>query len=130
MTIDEIADSVIEEPVEDDSNSESKEEVVTRPKMAHVRESIDTLLQFVDGVEDKQIQGYYHHLRTLRELIIRHQYKELKQIHLDIFFMPASASQPDSAPPSSQPPVSPTAAPPLLPQPSTAASADEFLGFK
>ena len=49
MTIDEIADSVTEEPVEDGSSSESEEEVVARPKMAHVRESIDTLLQFVDG---------------------------------------------------------------------------------
>ena len=99
--------------------------------MAHVRESIDTHLQFVDGVDDKQIQGYYYHLRTLRELIIRHQYKGLEQIRLNKFFTPASSSQPGSAPPSSQPPVSPTAAPPLSPQPSTsAASADDFLGFK
>ena len=131
MTLDEIADSVTEEPVEDSSSSESEEEVVTKPKMVHVRESIDTLLQFIDGVKDKHIQGYYHHLRTLRELIIQHQYKGLKQIRLAKFFTPASATKPDSAPPSSQPPVSPTAALPLSPQPSTsAASADDFLGFK
>ena len=130
-TIDEIADSVTEEPVGDDNTSESEEEVVARSKMAHVHESIDTLLQFVNGVDDKQIQGYYHPLRTVRELIIRHQYKGLKQIRLDKFFTPASSSQPDSAPPSSQPPISPNAAPPISPQSSTsAASADDFLGFK
>ena len=55
MTIDEIADSVTEEAREDSSSSESEEEVVPRPKMAHIRESINTLLQFIDGVEDKQI---------------------------------------------------------------------------
>ena len=133
MTIDEIADSVTDEPVQDENNSESEEEVVTRSKMAHVCESIDTLLNFVDVAEDKQIQGYYHHLRTLRELIIRYQYKVLKQIRLDKFFTPPSSSLPESEspPPSSQPPVSPTATPPSSPQPSTsAASADEFIGFK
>ena len=131
LTIDEIADSVTEEAREESSSSESEEEVVPRPKMAHVRESIDTLLQFVDGVDDKQIQGYYHHLRTLRELIIWHQYKGLKQIRLDKFIKPAPASQPGSPPPSFQPPSSPTTALPLSPQPSTSAAlADEILGFQ
>ena len=55
MMIDEIADIVTDEPMQDKSNSESEEEVITRPKMAHVRESIDTLLHFVGVVEDKQI---------------------------------------------------------------------------
>ena len=128
--VDDQADSVTEEAKEE-SSSESEDEVVPRPKMAHVRESTDTLLQFVDCVDDKQIQGYYHHLRTLRELIIRHQYKGLKQIRLGKFIKPVPTSQPDSPPPSSQPPSSPTNAPPLSPQPSTsAASADEFLGFQ
>ena len=99
MTIDEIADSVTGEPVQDESNSELEEEVIARPKMAHVRESIDTLLNFVDVAKDKQIQGYYHHLRTLRELIIRHQYKGLKQIRLDKFFTPPSSSLPESESP-------------------------------
>ena len=67
LTIDEIADRMTEEAREESCSSESEEEVLQRPKMAHVCESIDTLLQFVDGVDDKQIQGYYHHLRTLRE---------------------------------------------------------------
>ena len=53
MTLDEIADSVTEAAREDSSSSESEEEVVPRPKMAHVHESIDTLLQFVNGVKDK-----------------------------------------------------------------------------
>ena len=68
LTIDEITDSMTEEAREESSSSESEEEVVPRSKMAHVHESIDTLLQFIDGVDDKQIQGYYHHLRTLRDL--------------------------------------------------------------
>ena len=94
MTIDEIA-----EPVQDESNSESEEEVITRPKMAHVRESFDVLLNFVYVAEDEQIQGYYHHLRTLRELIIRHQYKGLKQIRLDKFFTSPSSSLSESESP-------------------------------
>ena len=94
MTIDEIADSVT-----DKSNSESEEVVITRPKMAHVRESIDTLLNFVDVAEDKQIQGYYHRLRTLRDFIIRHQYKGLKQIRRDKFFTPSSSSPESESPP-------------------------------
>ena len=106
LSIGKIADIVTEEARPESSSSESEEEeVVPRPTMAHVRESIDTLPQYINGIKNKQIKGYYYHLRTLRELIIRDQYTNLMQIRLDKFIKPAS--QPDSPPPSSRPP-SPT----------------------
>ena len=48
LSIGEIADTLTEEARKESSSSESEEVVVPTPKMAHVRESIDTLLQYVD----------------------------------------------------------------------------------
>ena len=42
--------------------------------MSKVRDCIDTLIQFADATNDRDIQGFYEHLCTLRELIIRQQY--------------------------------------------------------
>ena len=76
LSLGEIADSVVNES--DSSSSKSEEEVVVRPKMAEVRYSIDTLLKYVDVTTNWEIQGYYHHLRPLRELIICEQHQSGK----------------------------------------------------
>ena len=41
-----------------------------RQKVSQVRDCIDTLIQYVDGTNDCDIQGFYERIRTLRELII------------------------------------------------------------
>ena len=43
-------------------------------KMSQVRDCNDALIQYVDGTNDRGIQGFYEHLRTLRELIVRQRY--------------------------------------------------------
>ena len=70
LSLGEIAESVVNESDSSSSSSESEKEVVVRPKRAEVSESIDTLLNYVDVTANREIQGYYHHLHTLRELII------------------------------------------------------------
>ena len=52
------------------SSSDTEDEMVVRPETSQVRDSIDTLIQYVDVINDCDIQGFYEHLRTLRELII------------------------------------------------------------
>ena len=107
--------------------------MVVRPKMAQVHDSIDLLLKYVDVTASWEIQGHYH--LSHRELIIRDQYQNGKQLKLDSFFKPtpvAHESNPDSPP--TPPPLSPTpdgaAALPLshLPSPSTAS--EEFIGLQ
>ena len=133
LSLGEIADSVVNESDSSSNSSESEEEVLAQPEMAEVRDSIDNLLKYVDVTYNREIQGYYHHLRTLQELIIREQYQSGKQLKLNSFFRPvANKSDPDSPP--TPPPLSPTtdgAAPqPVSPLPSTSTASEEFIGFQ
>ena len=43
--------------------------------MYQVRDGIDTLIQYVDVTNDRDIQVFYEHLHTLRELVIRQRYQ-------------------------------------------------------
>ena len=52
------------------SSSESEDEVVEIPRMSPERDCIDTVIQYVDVTNDRDIQGSYEHLRTLKELVI------------------------------------------------------------
>ena len=117
------------------SSSESEEEVVVRPKMVEACDSIDLLLKFIDATANLEIQGCYHRLCTVRELIIGEQYQIGKQLKLGYFFKStpvAHESDPDSPP--TPPPLSPTtdgaAAPTLSPFPSTSTASEEFIGFQ
>ena len=40
----------------------------------------------MDHSNDKEIHGYYEHLRTLREIVIRKQNTSSKQLKLETFF--------------------------------------------
>ncbi|KAK4310937.1 hypothetical protein Pmani_005325 [Petrolisthes manimaculis] len=87
LSTEEIAEAVLVGKQSDDSRSSDEEkEVAIKPKMSLVRESIDILLNYVDLCDNYNIQGYYEHLRTLRELVIREQHKRGKQTKLDTFF--------------------------------------------
>ena len=59
--------------------SDLEDEVVVRQRMSQVRDSIDTLIQYVDATNYRDIQGFYEHIRTLRELVIRQQYQHSNQ---------------------------------------------------
>jgi len=108
---------------------EDEEEVVPKPKMSSVRESLDVLINYVDVCDNSTIQCYYEHLRTLRELVIREQYQRRKQLKLDTFFKHKSPEPQHSEP---QPPEPQSSEP----QPSTSntsvatTSASDFLGFE
>ena len=41
-----------------------------RPEMSQVPDCIDTLIQYVDTINDRDIHGFYENLHTLRELTI------------------------------------------------------------
>ena len=103
-----------------------------------MRDCNDTLIQYVDGTNDRDIQCSYEHLRTLRELIIRRQYQRCKQLKLDSFFnrRPAltafqttrSDSQPLSPSASSTPPLSPYLRTSTCHE-TTSCASEDFLGF-
>ena len=78
LSMEEIAKTVLHGD-QSDSSSDLEEEVVVRPRIADVRDSIDTLIQFVDVTDNREISAYYKHLCTLRELIICEQYSKRKQ---------------------------------------------------
>ncbi|KAK4328333.1 hypothetical protein Pmani_001254 [Petrolisthes manimaculis] len=122
------------------SSSDKVEEVAIKPKLSRVRESLDVLINYVDLCDSSNIQGYYEHLRTLRELVIREQYQRVKQSKLDTFFKRKTPEAPHSEPQTPEPPHSepPHSEPqPSEPQPSTSkgssvatTSALDFIGFE
>ncbi|KAK4329010.1 hypothetical protein Pmani_000611 [Petrolisthes manimaculis] len=140
LSTEEIAEAVLVGKQSDDSRSSDEEkEVAIKPKMSLVRESIDILLNYVDLCDNYNIQGYYEHLRTLRELVIREQHKRGKQTKLDTFFKRKTPEpQPSTSKDSS---VAPTSASDFVgfttePQPTTSkdssvapTSASDFVGF-
>ena len=58
-------------PGESSSSDSGDEVVVMIQKMSQVRDCTDTLIQYVDATNDRDIQCLHEHLGTLRELIIR-----------------------------------------------------------
>ncbi|KAK4308671.1 hypothetical protein Pmani_019642 [Petrolisthes manimaculis] len=140
LSTEEIAEAVLVGKQSNDSrSSDEKKEVAIKPKMSLVRESIDILLNYVDLCDNYNIQGYYEHLRTLRELVIREQHKRGKQTKLDAFFKRKTPEpQPSTSKDSS---VAPTSASDFdgfttEPQPTTSkgssvapTSASDFIGI-
>ena len=80
FSTEEIAESVLpgDQPGES-SSRDSEDEVVVRLKIDQIRDCIGTLIQYFDATNDHSIQVLCEHLRTLRVLIIRQQYRRSKQ---------------------------------------------------
>ena len=57
-----------------------------RLKMAHSRESLNVLVNFVDRIANHEILVCYEYFRTLQELVNCEQYQRGKQLKLDSFF--------------------------------------------
>ena len=93
-----------EQQAADSSSDDEEEAPPVKIKMATVRESVDNLLKFIDSTDNLAYKGYYPHLRSLQELIIKDQYKSLTQASICDFFKPPASTS--DAPPS--PPPSPT----------------------
>ena len=116
FSTEEIAESALAcDQAGESSSSDSEDEVVVRPIMSQVRDCIDTLIQNGDETNDRDIQGFYEHLRTLRELIIRQRYQRGKQLKLDSFFKSKPASTVSQPIRLDSPPLAPS----LSPKPST-----------
>ena len=68
-TPEEIADQILVWDKEDEDSDE--EEVPQKtPKISELREWIDSLINYVDISDDKEVQPCYAHLRTMTEIII------------------------------------------------------------
>ena len=80
LSTEEIAESVLAGDQPGKSSSDSEDEVVVRLRMSQVRDCTDTLIQYADATNDRDIQGFYEHFRTLRELIIQQQHQRSKQL--------------------------------------------------
>ena len=108
FSTEETEESVLDsdQPGESKSN-DSEDKLVVRQKMSQVRDCIDTLVQYVDATNDRDIKGSYEHLCTLRDLIIRQQYQGGKQLKLDSFFKPKPASTVSHPISSDSPPLAP-----------------------
>ncbi|KAF2353176.1 DDE superfamily endonuclease domain [Trinorchestia longiramus] len=91
MTEEEIAHDVLAGDNRDDSSDEGEDDepLPTKPKLSVVRESLDNLISYIDLSPESEIQQYYPHFRTFREIIIHKQHQSGKQLKLNSFFKPA-----------------------------------------
>ncbi|KAG7167541.1 uncharacterized protein LOC121868385 [Homarus americanus] len=101
LSAEESADAVRAGDKEDNTKSSDEDELpvkIPRVKLSVVRESLDTILTYIDSTSSPQIQDYYEHLRTLRELIIREQHNAWEQLKMDSSVKPVTGSPPASQP--------------------------------
>lgn len=86
MNEDEIVDSV-----NDDRDYESEDEdpdmELPKMKLSEVKEHLNSVINFIQRSDNKQISAYYCHMRHLRELVVK-EMCEKPQKKIDSFFKP------------------------------------------
>ena len=98
MTDEEIAEDVLKgDTIEEEEDDEGKESDVRIPKLSEVRGALDSIITYIDLTADEESNQYYPHFRAFRDMIIRKQHKQGKQLKIHSFFKPvATATQSDS----------------------------------
>ena len=122
MTDEEIAEEVLKGDTVQGEDDEGKGSDVQIPKLSVVRGALDTIITYIDLTADEESNQYYPHLRSLRDMIIRRQHRQGKQLKINDFFKPVvTATESDS------PQASTSFQSPDSPQPSTSGlhSSDE-----
>jgi hypothetical protein len=72
----------------------SEEEKTTDTNnLSEVRDDLDKSVNFISVTADKEIQPYYQHLKTMREIVIRKQQHIFTQLKMDMYLKTASASE-------------------------------------
>lgn len=92
MTEELIADEVLVGDTSVTDDEEEDEPLPAKPKLSLVRDSLDTIISYIDLSSDSDVQLYYPHLRALQEVIIKKQHQRGRQTKLDAFFKPVRPS--------------------------------------
>lgn len=98
----EIAEEVMQNNNETDKEDEEEAEydmpVVSKTKLSDLRSYLDEVITYIDSSNDPQIQPYYSHFRSFREIIINKQYSNRKQWKIDAFFKQIPRSSKSESP--------------------------------
>jgi hypothetical protein len=78
---------------EQGSEEEKEEETADTNNLSEVRDALEKVVNFISVTADKEMQPYYQHLRTLREIVICKQQHRFTQLKMDMFLKTASASE-------------------------------------
>ena len=111
MTDEEIAEDILKGDTIEEEEDGGKELDVQIPKLSEVRGALDSIITYIDLTAEEESNHYYPHFRAFRDMIIRKQHKQEKQLKIHSCFKPvAAAAQSDSqASTSYQSPDSPQA---------------------
>ena len=81
----------------EEEEDEGKESDVRISKLSEVRGALDSIITYIDLTADEESNQYYPHFRAFRDMTIRRQRKQEKQLKIHSFFKPvATATQSDS----------------------------------
>jgi hypothetical protein len=83
-----IKDSATEEESYNELD-EVQESTIKKKLLSSTRDGIDAVINYVDSSTYKNLQEYYEHLRTVREILIKEHQQRSVQAKLDSFFKPA-----------------------------------------
>jgi hypothetical protein len=75
--------------VEEESDNDLQESTFKKKLLSSTRGSSDAVINYVDSSTNQNLQEYYEHLRTVREILIKEQQQRSVQTKLDSFFKPA-----------------------------------------
>nr|CAD7199574.1 unnamed protein product [Timema douglasi] len=78
-----------------DQNTDNEEELqpLSKSKLSSAHEALDILIGVIDLTSDPELQPFYGHFRTAREIIVRKQHQKYSQKKIDSVFKPTSAEQ-------------------------------------
>lgn len=80
---DEIVNEVLIGDNRDNSDDDDKKTVDNKPKLSTVRDSIDTIISYIDLSSQPDVQPYYEHFKAFREIIVKKQHQQGKQMKRD-----------------------------------------------
>jgi hypothetical protein len=74
---------------ESDNELDGLQDSTIKKRHSSSKDGTDAAINYVDSSANKKFQGYYEHLRTVREILIKEQQQRCVQTKLDSFLKPA-----------------------------------------
>jgi hypothetical protein len=69
--------------MEEESDNELQEFTTKKKLLSSARDGIDAVINYVDSSTNQQLQEYYEHLRTVRDIRIKEQQQRSVEAKLD-----------------------------------------------
>lgn len=77
---------------ENSTDEEEEEQPLSKSKLSNAREALDVFMGIIDSTSEPELQPFYRHFKTAREIIVRKQHQKFSQKKIEHFFKRVSAA--------------------------------------